>query len=604
MWRLYRWFILRVPVTVFFKNKRIFHSVFVRVSIYVAFISLCNLPAFAQTPTAQGATPAELAQEALRRQELRTKEQQQLLQPKADVLQASNDDISDTQLPVESPCFLINQIVIDQRSSWKFSSLTSKTTPFLHRCIGVQGLRKIASVLDAKLIDMGYATTRVSLAKQNLSDGKIVFFLHEGRISDIVMVRAGDTSNAVDTTWGTWKNAFPIAHGDILNIRDLEQGVEQMKRLPSQTVSTKIEPGLEPDTSIVRIERQNGSFKERLHFSATLDNSGSEALGRGQLSSALLVDNLAGLNDILSLSSNVNAQQPNSHHRSYGVSSSYNIPWGYHSLNLSLNANRFAQYVQGTTARFLSSGSSETAEAKWNYMVWRTASAKAGMYSGVSTRRAESFLDDVELLVQRRRTSTIEAGLTYKQFVGQGSIDVDLSYRMGSSLGKAQEDYPSASNGGLTIRPRILSVNGNINQAFQFAGKSLQYNASVRGQFTRDTTLSIDQISIGSRGSVRGFDGDSVLLAESGIVMRNELSSALPSYSGVDSSAFIALDFGKVSGASAVNLVGTNLAGFALGARGRWQGLLFDLSIGTPLSHPGRFHSRRFNPYLSITYSP
>lgn len=604
MWRLYRWFILLVPATAFFKNKKTFQHLFVVASIQVALVSLFNVSAFAQTPTAQGARPAELAQEALRRQELRTKEQQQLLQSKADVLQASNDDISDTQLPIETPCFLIKQIIVGQSNSWKFSSLAAKTTPFLHRCIGVQGLRKIASVLDAKLIAMGYVTTRVSLAKQNLSDGKIVFFLHEGRISDIVMVKAGDASNAVDTAWGTWKNAFPIAHGDILNIRDLEQGVEQMKRLPSQTVSTKIEPGLEPDTSIVRIERQAGSLNDRLRFSATLDNSGSEALGRGQLSSALLVDNVAGLNDILSLSSNVNAQQPNSHHRSYGVSAGYNIPWGYHSLNLSLNTNRFAQYVQGTTARFLSSGSSETAEAKWNYMFWRNASAKAGIYSGVSTRRADSFLDDVELLVQRRRTSTIEAGLTYKQFVGQGSIDVDLSYRMGSTLGKAQEDYPSASTGGLTIRPRILSFNSSLNQAFQFAGKPLQYSASVRGQFTHDTTLSIDQISIGSRGSVRGFDGDSVLLAESGIVMRNELSSALPSYSKLDSSAFIAFDFGKVSGPSAVNLVGTNLAGFALGARGRWQGLLFDLSFGTPLRHPGRFHSRRFNPYLSITYAP
>jgi hemolysin activation/secretion protein len=585
-------------------NNKKYQCFRISILISAALFLMLTSSAFAQVVPAQSVilSPAESAVESMRRQEERTRVQQQLLLPKADVLQAARADIGDTELPVEFPCFLIKQITVGQNNAGKFSSLNSKTVPFLNRCIGVQGLRKVASVLDAKLLEMGYVTTRVSLAEQNLSGGKLVFFLHEGRIADIMMTKAGVVDNTPDETWGSWRNAFPMERGDILNIRDLEQGVEQMKRLPSQSVSTKIEPGQEPDTSIVRIERQTGGFKDRVRGSATLDNSGSEALGRGQVSASLSLDNLLGFNDILSISSNINAQQPNSHHRSYGLSTSYNIPWGYHSFNVSANTNRFAQYVQGTTARFLSSGSSETAELKWNYITWRTASAKAGVFAGLSTRRAESFLDDVELLVQRRRTSTIEAGVTYKQFVGDGSVDFDISYRKGSTLGKAQEDFPSAASGGLTIRPRIWSFSSSINQAFLFAGKPLQYSTSVRGQFTHDTTLSIDQISIGGRGSVRGFDGDSVLLAESGVVVRNELSSALPTLSGIDSSAFVALDFGKVSGASVVNLVGTRLAGFAVGTRGRWQGFLFDLSIGTPIYKPGKFHTRRFNPYLSITY--
>ena len=36
-----------------------------------------------------------------------------------------------------------------------------------------------------------------------------------------------------------WKNAFPIKKGDILNIRRLEQGIEQMKRVSSSDVSMK-----------------------------------------------------------------------------------------------------------------------------------------------------------------------------------------------------------------------------------------------------------------------------------------------------------------------------------------------------------------------------
>ena len=39
-----------------------------------------------------------------------------------------------------------------------------------------------------------------------------------------------------------WKNAFPIKEGDILNIRRLEQGLEQMKRVSSLDVSMKLLP--------------------------------------------------------------------------------------------------------------------------------------------------------------------------------------------------------------------------------------------------------------------------------------------------------------------------------------------------------------------------
>ncbi len=45
-----------------------------------------------------------------------------------------------------------------------------------------------------------------------------------------------------DSTLIPWKNAFPLKEGDILNIRRLEQGLEQMKRVSSSDVSMKLLP--------------------------------------------------------------------------------------------------------------------------------------------------------------------------------------------------------------------------------------------------------------------------------------------------------------------------------------------------------------------------
>lgn len=90
---------------------------------------------------------------------------------------------------------------------------------------------------------------------------------------------------------------------------------------------------------------------------------------------------------------------------------------------MSASHSRFAQFVQGTTVRFLSSGNSQTAEARLQRTIWRSSSARLGVYGAMSLRRAESFLDDVEVIVQRRRTSTAETGINYKQLLQNGSSE-------------------------------------------------------------------------------------------------------------------------------------------------------------------------------------
>jgi hemolysin activation/secretion protein len=566
------------------------------------------LTAAMQDGIAQTAVAERSASEGLRRQEERTREQQQQLQPKADVLSPAASTRIPTELPLESPCFVIREVTLSGKQIGRFSWLQDAALPFMNRCVGVQGLSRIASALDAKLIELGYATTRVSLPQQNLHNGILELVLHVGRISEVRMVKAGDAKQTADDNWGTWRNAFPgipsLGPGAVLNIRDLEQGVEQMKRLPSQAVATRIEPGAEADTSVVFIERQSGSLRDRIRGGITLDNSGGNTLGRPQLSAYLALDNPLGLNDILNLSGNSNLERPESNHRSQSASVNYSIPWGYNTFTISDSHSRFAQVVQGTTVNFLSSGTSDTAEFKWHRTFIRTASAKFGLYAGVATRRADSFLNDVELVVQRRRTSRLEAGVTYKKLIGQADLDIDLGYQRGMPWFSAQEDLPQQDGvDNLTNRPQIWTLNASYNQPFALGKQSFQYTASMHGQVTNDALLSVDQISIGNRYSVRGFDGDSVLLAESGFYFRNDLSMPVNLIAGVDTQVYLGIDFGRVWGPSEVSLIGSKLAGTAIGVRGRWKALQMDASIGTPLYKPEGFKTQRWSPYVSLTYA-
>ena len=69
------------------------------------------------------------------------------------------------------------------------------------------------------------------------------------RIDEIILSGQGEKFGRLhkiiyskDSAVIPWKNAFPIKEGDILNIRRLEQGLEQMKRVSSSDVSMKLLP--------------------------------------------------------------------------------------------------------------------------------------------------------------------------------------------------------------------------------------------------------------------------------------------------------------------------------------------------------------------------
>jgi hemolysin activation/secretion protein len=557
---------------------------------------LASMPA-----AAQSLPPALVAPEGLKRQEQRQSAAASLLPQGADQLRPGGGSVPSLgMLPRETPCFTIHDIRFSGAHARRLSWLSRDVAPVLGQCVGVHGLARIAEVLDAHLIELGYATSRASFPAQNLASGVLDVHLDVGLVAAVRMVRAG--SGKPDTAWGTWRNAFPTGPGDILNIRDIEQGIEQMDRLPSQAVHTELVPGPAPDTSVVVIQRRSSDLAGRIHGGLTLDNSGSRLLGRPELSGAISLDNPLGLNDIVSVTANSNVENPSSSHRSQSAALSYSVPWGDNLFTLSAASLRFAQVVQGTTVQFLSSGQAQTQQLRWDHMAWRTASSKFGVFGALLGRQSRSYLDDVELIVQRRNTVNLDAGVTFAMVLPAGGrFAGQIDYRRGLADFGAQSDLPTAANGGLTVRPRIWSLAATWSQPFRIRQTPWQYTLSLRGQSTPDTLVTEDQFSIGDRTTVRGFDGNAVLAAENGYVVRNDLSRPLALVPGWAMAAYLGLDVGRVWGPSAVNLAGTRLAGTALGIKAQRGHLQLDFALATPLEHPSGFQSQHLNLYAAAT---
>lgn len=102
---------------------------------------------------------------------------------------------------------------------------------------------------------------------------------------------------------------------------------------------------------------------------------------------------------------------------------------------------------------------------------------------------------------------------------------------------------------------------------------------------------------------MRGFDGESTLLAERGWYWRNELSAPLSLGVAGNAEAFVGLDTGHVSGPSAQYLVGQSLTGAAIGLRGAWRNLSYEVFVATPVKKPEHFRTSHTNLALSLAYS-
>lgn len=202
-------------------------------------------------------------------------------------------------------------------------------------------------------------------------------------------------------------------------------------------------------------------------------------------------------------------------------------------------------------------------------------------------RSSNNFIDDTEVEVQRRRMAGWEVGLAHHEYLGAAVVDLNLAYRQGTgALGALPA--PEEAFGEGTSRPRLLTAGAAVNAPFSLNGQPLRYGGVWRAQWNDTPLVPQDRFAIGGRYTVRGFDGENILAAERGWLVRNDLGLALAP-SGQE--LYLGLDYGEVGGPSAASLAGRRLAGAVLGLRGGYKGFYYDVFAGKPVYKPKRFQT-------------
>ncbi|HAV2164981.1 TPA: ShlB/FhaC/HecB family hemolysin secretion/activation protein [Escherichia coli] len=485
---------------------------------------------------------------------------------------AQRDAFTLGDLPQEKNCFIINRVELED--NFLGGQLISEVQKAIAgRCVGSAGVQKIAAALQDYYINAGYITTRISIPSQDISKGKLRFQVNAGKIEKTI-VEGNDISE--------WM--LPFQRNDILNIRDIEQGLENLQRVPDVDVKINIEPGTRDGYSIVHIDTHRG---KNWSVRASYNNWGDEETGRYQTTAVGYLFNPAKMGDLFYLAGtrSTTGQYEN-------VSSYYSIPVGYWEYGFFYSKSKSQQVIPLSYISLDYVGTSEYLSAKATRTVYRDKTKKFAGSAELIRRKSNYTLNGEELTLQARDMGNIKLGLNYKQQLPDAFWDSTLSWqRFLTWFGG--EKTPDMQYGDVSPVSNIFNFEGNYTRQI----KNGYYNTAFFAQYApRELTLQ-DQITVGDRWSIRGFENSVGLSGNDGFYIKNTLAFPLP---GMKANYYAGLDFGQVYQDASYG--DESLVGAAVGIDGNIKSLEYNFSVSTPLKYPATLDIDRVNVNFNFSY--
>jgi hemolysin activation/secretion protein len=157
---------------------------------------------------------------------------------------------------------------------------------------------------------------------------------------------------------------------------------------------------------------------------------------------------------------------------------------------------------------------------------------------------------------------------------------------------------PQEKAGLYNKQARVIRADIKALMKFASTGERFTYSPHLSIQVSPDNLSSDNTFNIGSRWSVRGFDGERTLSSNQGWFLRNDFIWDIPA---TDQQAYVGIDAGKIIGSDQYQR-GKVLAGSVIGMRGNLFSTHYDIFAGTPISKPEGYHTDALNLGFSLQW--
>ncbi|CRL97101.1 Hemolysin transporter protein ShlB precursor [Pseudomonas sp. 24 E 1] len=423
-------------------------------------------------------------------------------------------------LPADTRCFPIQDIELKGADSLSGGDRTLLLKPYVGQCLGVAQLNELLKVITDYYIAKGWVTSRAYLPQQDLSSGHLQVLVVEGKLEGL---KGAQGSSVTDRELAM---AFPGKVGEALNLREVEQLVDQLSRLPSKQAQMELTPGSQVGGSEVLVKNVP---QKPWRASLSRNNDGQQSTGEQQWGAGLEWDSPLGLADQLILRGGHDAI---SDHQKTSKSSMlyYNLPWGWWNFSYTYSESEYRTFFMLDDLKLKQNGDSQNHQLRAERVIHRDDVSKTSVNVGLSHLRTNNYLLDSRLSTSSNRLSEFQVGLTHGRRIGNAFVNLDVGMQNGIGAFDAQSNQQERdANGNLTATPRYRKYTATVSylQPFTLWGESLSFSSLATGQRSEDVLYPAQRMSLGGSYSVRGFK-DQQLNGDSGGYWRNEVRWARP----------------------------------------------------------------------------
>ncbi|STQ86733.1 ShlB/FhaC/HecB family hemolysin secretion/activation protein [Helicobacter muridarum] len=385
--------------------------------------------------------------------------------------------------------------------------------PYLNQCLNGQDIVSLLQNLNETAIKNGYITTHFGIGEQDLSLGELEVRTQIGKIGDIDYQSNGNML--------FFKKDFAIKHGDILNLKKLEQGVSNLTKIKHIDTNMKILPTYSDDMSDVLITLKKKGIPLSGKF--IFDNS-STLFDHYQSTLLLNYENPLKLADTLTLyllGSIPFKNKPISKNYNLYSSISYAVPIRRFLLETNLAYSKNALQIPLSNFTLDYHSWSFNIDTKLSYALLANQKHNISIGFSLGSRISNSFIEDVELVVQRQRILQYSLFSQYALTLSPYRFSINLSILHGFSM-------PTPVSSSFNYIVPTLNLYAYV--PFKISKFTTIYTASIRTQVAQNRLYANEQILIGGLYAVRGFQGIN-LSGQFGVIWRNDISVYIPMFS-------------------------------------------------------------------------
>lgn len=539
---------------------------------FLLFACLMQATSFAAPPSLPGSQQLirERQQQLLKQQSQRIEELQTLPVEQAPAVPSST--------PVEGRCFPIKRIHLQGASLISRAEEDALLKAFIDQCLGVEQLNVLLKTITDYYLDRGYITTRAYLPQQDLVDGELEVRVVEGRLEGM---EGGDIATSRELGM-----SFPGESGEVLNLRDLEQLVDQLNRLPSLQAQIQLLPGEELGTSQVEL---SGQRQKPWRISANRNNDGLPSTGEQQWGLGLDWDSPLGLADQLSLrrgGDTVSDHWTDSNDQS----AFYSLPFGWWTFSYNYSESSYRSQTEAAGFDFRQNGDTQTQQLRAERVLHRDNVSKTAASFSAGRTRTRNYLEDTLVDVSSQTLSNGQFGFNHGRRMGSAFVNLDLGWQRGTGWFGAQGN--SDPQGAQPVaRYNLYSATLSYLQPFRLWDETFSLQSLATGQLSEDVLFSPIRISIGGLSSVRGFKEQS-LTGDSGGYWRNQLNWQRPvTWEALqpwvsEYGAALAYDVGVIQHGPHNPLAHGRMSGQALELNARGQHLATSVTFARSMERP------------------